>query len=109
MLESLVGSTNAERVLLFLAAREKGYAREIAQIFGVAPSQVQRVLDRMERDGMLVSNEVGRTRVYEFNPRFPFRDQVTALFRDALARYPENLQEKLTRNRRRPRRKGKPL
>jgi len=109
MLESLVGSTNAERVLLFLAAREKGYAREIAQTFGVAPSQVQRVLDRMERDGMLVSGEVGRTRVYEFNPRFPFRDQVTALFRDVLACYPENLRDKLTKNRRRPRRKGKPL
>lgn len=109
MLESLVGSTNAERVLLFLAAREKGYAREIAQTFGVAPSQVQRVLDRMERDGMLVSNEVGRTRVYEFNPRFPFREQVVALFRGVLARYPEEMQEKLMRNRRRPRRKGKPL
>jgi hypothetical protein len=47
--------------------------------------------------------------VYEFNPRFPFRDQVKALFLDALARYPENLQEKLTKNRRRPRRRGKPL
>lgn len=109
MLESLVGSTNAERVLLFLAARDKGYAREIAQTFDVAPSQVQRVLDRMERDGLLVSGEVGRARVYEFNPRFPFRDQVKSLFLDALERYPESLQEKLTKNRRRPRRKGKPL
>lgn len=109
MLTSLVASTNAERVLLLLAARRKGYAGGIAQTFGVAPSHVQRVLDLMERDGMLVSNEIGRTRVYEFNPRFAFRDQVAALFRYALARYPQSLQEKRMKNRRRSRRKDKPL
>ena len=45
MFESLVGSTNAERVLLFLAARDKGYAQEIAETFDIALSQVQRILD----------------------------------------------------------------
>ena len=33
MLEPLLGSTNAERVLLFLLARSEGYASEIARFF----------------------------------------------------------------------------
>ncbi len=109
MLESLVGSTNAERVLLFLSEREKGYAQEIADTFNVAPSQVQRILDRMERDGLLVSNTIGRTRQYEFNPRFAFRDDVKSLFLKALSMYPDDVQKALKKDRRRPRRKGKPL
>ena len=109
MLEALVGSPNAERVLLFIAERERGYPAEIARTFGVAPSQVQRVMERMERDGLLVAQDVGRTRLYEFNPRFAFKDRVIDLFKDALSRYPEELQEKIALNRRRPRRKGKRL
>ena len=30
MIESLLGSKNAERVLMYIFAREEGYAREIA-------------------------------------------------------------------------------
>ncbi len=109
MLEALLGSTNAERVLLFMAARGEAYANEIAQAFDVGPSMIYKQLDRMERDGLLVSREVGRTRVYEFNPRFAFRDEVIDLMNKALDRYPKDVQEKLRLNRRRPRRKGKDL
>jgi hypothetical protein len=33
MLQAIVGNASAEKVLLFMAARESGYAREIAQTF----------------------------------------------------------------------------
>ena len=42
MLEAVVGSEGAERVLLFLAARRQGYALEIANTFGMSVSNVQR-------------------------------------------------------------------
>ncbi len=109
MLESLVGSPTAERVLLFLAERERGYPTEIAKTFDVAPSQVQRVMERMERDGLLVAENVGKTRVYEFNPRFAFKPAVVDLFKDALSRYPKDMQDRIKLTRRRPRRKDKPL
>lgn len=35
MIESLLGPKSCEQVLLFLSAREEGYAREIARFFGV--------------------------------------------------------------------------
>lgn len=109
MLEAVVGSTNAERVLLFLAARGKGNANEIASTFGIGTSMVRKQLNRMERDGLLIHQAVGRAKVYEWNPRFLFREELLALLNSALDTYPAAMQERLRMNRRRPRRTGKPL
>ena len=109
MIEAIVGSEGAERVLLFLAAREKGYAKEIADIYGMDVSTVQNQLLRMERDGLLVNAKVGRTRIYQINPRYVFKGEVEALLFKALSVAPKSLQDKLKYNRRRPRRTGKPL
>ena len=109
MIEAIVGSEGAERVLLFLTARQEGYASEIAETFGLRVSTVQNQLRRMERDGLLVNNAVGRTRVYRFNPRYEFREEVQALLQKALSRLPKSEAEKLVFSRRRPRRAGKPL
>jgi len=109
MIEAIVGSEGAERVLLFLAARDRGYAREIAASWSMDVSTVQNQLLRMERYGLLVSRTVGRTRVFEFNPRYTFKDEVRALLDKALTQLPPAVQEQLTLNRKRPRRTGKPL
>ena len=79
MIEAVVGSEGAERVLLFLAAREKGYAREIAKLWDMDVSTVQNQLKRMERDGLLINKQTGRTRVFEFNPRYAFLEPVKRL------------------------------
>lgn len=109
MLEAIVGSTSAERVLVFMAAREQGYAAEMAKAFETDLSPIQKQLERMERDGLLISNKVGRTRVYSFNPRNAFIEETLKLAQKALALYPEDLKEQLLYNRRRPRKKDKPL
>ena len=109
MLASLFGSKNAERVLIFLSAREEGYAREIARFFETDLKSIQKQLDKMEAAGVLSSRAVGRTRPYTFNPRYPFLAELKGLLEKALAFYPEEEREKLTMNRRRPRGKGKML
>jgi hypothetical protein len=109
MIEAIVGSEGAERVLLFLAARDSGYPREIANSWSMDVSTVQNQLLRMERDGLLVSRTVGRTRVFEFNPRYAFKDEVKALLNKALTQLPPGVQNQLTLQRKRPRRTGKPL
>lgn len=109
MLEAVVGSTAAERVLVYLAARGKGYAQEIADTFGMDASQVNKQLKRMEREGLLVGQQVGRARVCEFNPRFLFKDELLALLNRVMESYPESVREELKYNRRRPRRVGKAL
>ena len=109
MIESLLGSKNAERVLIYIFAREEGYAREIANFYKTDLKSIQMQLDKFEKSGILASRAVGRTRPYEFNPRYPFLNEVKALLEKALSFYSAKEQEDLVMNRRRPRAKGKTL
>ena len=109
MIEILLGSKNAEMVLLYLFTRGEGYAREIASFYDTDLKPIQMQLDKFEKGGVLVSRSIGRTRPYEFNPRYPFLNELKALLEKALSFYPAKEQEELTMNRRRPRAKGKTL
>jgi hypothetical protein len=109
MIEVLLGSKNAERVLVYIFSREEGYAREIASFYGTDLKPIQMQLDKYEKGGILVSRSVGRTRPYMFNPRYPFLNELKALLEKALSFYPTQEQEDLKMNRRRPRGKGKEL
>lgn len=109
MLESLLGSRSREQVLLFIVARGEGYAREIARFFDVDYRPIRNQLLKLEEGGVLVSRPAGRTTLYTLNPRCPYRDELVALVEKVLTFCPEGLRERLMRNRRRPRRQGKPL
>jgi predicted ArsR family transcriptional regulator len=109
MLEPIVGSRSSEQVFIFLVARENGYATEIAKFFDADLYAIQRQLERLENAEVLVSKKVGRTRVYQFNPRYPFLKELKALLTKVLSYYPDEIQEKLLMNRRRHRKKDKPL
>lgn len=109
MIEVLLGSKNAERVLLYIFSREEGYAREIASFYETDLKPIQMQLDKFEKGGVLVSRSIGRTRPYEFNPRYPFLNELKALLAKALSFYSAEEQAGLMMNRRRPRAKGKEL
>jgi len=49
-----------------------------------------------------------QARLYSFNPRDPFLKELKGLLSKALSFYPEAERESLLKNRRRPRRRGKP-
>jgi predicted transcriptional regulator len=109
MLEPLLGSKSSEKVLVFIEALGEGYAREISRFFGTSLSPIQKQLDKLEVGGILVSFNKGRTRIYSFNPRYPFLNELKEILEKALKFYPEDERERLLMNRRRPRRRGKPL
>jgi len=109
VLEPILGSTNCERVLIFLAARDEGYLREMASFYQTSPTPLLKQLEKLETGTVLVSRPVGRTRLYGFNPRYPFLKELKALLDKAISFYPEEMREELLGNRRRPCRKGKPL
>jgi hypothetical protein len=109
MLEPIFGSINAERVLIFIFARDKGYAREISRFFGTQFYPIYAQLERLEFGGVLVSQKVGKTREFQFNPRYPFLNELKNMLEKALSFYPEMDREKLVMTRRRPRRSGKKL
>lgn len=109
MLTSILGTENSERVLMFLLTRNEGYAREIAQLFDTNLYAIQRQLDKLEAGGVLVSRTAGRTRLYQFNPRYPFLNELRQLLEKAFSFYPPEVRETLLMNRRRPRKRDKPL
>jgi len=109
MIETLLGSKNAERVLIYVFAREEGYAREIASFYQTDLKPIQLQLDKFEKSGVLVSRSVGRTRPYVFNPRYPFLNELKRLLEKALSFYPQEERDELMMNRRRPRARGKTL
>lgn len=95
MLEPVLGSASSERVLIFILARGKGYATEIARFFATDLSPIQKQLDKLELGGVLVSHTAGRTRFYEFNPRYPFFKELKGLLEKALSFYPEKERDSL--------------
>ncbi|MBA3684548.1 MAG: ArsR family transcriptional regulator [Planctomycetes bacterium] len=109
MLSGILGSEDAERVLLYILAREQGYGREISQFWGTTQTGVKRQLERLEAAGILMAQAVGRTRVYTWNPRYPFARELQALLARAVSLLPDTDRERLLMHRRRPRRTGKPL
>jgi hypothetical protein len=109
MLQPILGSENIERVLVFILSRNEGYATEIAHFFEIDLYGIQHQLDKLETGGVVVSRLAGRTRLYTFNPRYPFLTELKSLLDKALSFYPTDVREKLLMNRRRPRRRGKPL
>ena len=72
-------------------------------------SSVQKQLQKFEDSGLLVSRLVGKTRLYTWNPRSPFVEQVRNLLAQRLKVTPSEEIKAYYRQRRRPRKPDKPL
>ncbi len=109
MIVALFGNLNRERVLIFLYVRGSGNASEITRFYQTDLSPVQNQLEKLEMGGILSSRLVGKTRLYEWNPRYPLLLELQSLLEKMWWFYPESEKKKWVSARTRPRRKGKPL
>jgi predicted transcriptional regulator len=109
MIESLLGSKTKEKILLYIYTNKEGYAREISDLFGYALDPVQKQLNKLEDNGVLISRKRGRTNSFSMNPRFPFKKELEALLEKILYFTGKAEKEKYFIPRLRPRRRGKPL
>lgn len=109
MLEGIFGNKTAEKILLHIFHYGESHASAIARDFNIALNPVIQQLNRFELSGVLVSKEVGRSRVYTFNPKSPLAKPVKDLIEMAYDSISLSEREKIFQIRRRPRRKGKPV
>ena len=109
MLESLLGNKTAEKVLLYIVNYGEGHTSGIAQTFDLPKSQVRNQLIKLEGGGVLVGRSVGNLRMFQLNPRCPYKKELESLLEKVLTLVPEKETEKYFRQRRRPRRTGKDL
>lgn len=109
MMNVILGGVAAERTLLYLQNYGEGHAAAIAGTFSMSPSEIRKQLTKFEDGGVLVSRPVGRARVYSWNERRPLVKDLRRLLQAALEERPVDEIQKYYRQRRRPRRRGKPI
>ena len=68
-----MGSKNKKRVLQFILAKGKGYAKEIVDFYGTSLDFIQKQLEKLELGGVLVRKTARRTRVFVVNSRYAFQ------------------------------------
>ena len=108
MLQPILGNNTMEKILFALEYSGKTYSTELSKTFDIPVNGIQQQLLRLERGGIVVSAMVGRTRLYQFNPRYPFLKELKILIDKAIEFIPEREIEEKYRKRTRPRMKGKP-
>jgi hypothetical protein len=109
MFKALFGNNIVENILLFLYTRGEGYPRGISSAYKGQLTSYILQLKKLEKGGVLASKLKGRTRIYVFNPRYPFLKELKALLEKALLFIPKAEKDKYYMPRLRPRRSGKPL
>jgi len=111
MLESLFGNPIIEKVLFFLLVNEKCYPSQLRNTFQNPLFSFQRALARLEKGNVIVSHKEGKTLIYQFNPRYPFLNELRAFLQNVYEFFPKEIKEKYYEpiTRKRPRRQGKPL
>jgi len=111
MLEYLFSNKNVEKILIYLVLHEKAHATLLSRTFKSALDPIQKTLYKLEEGGLLVSFLEGRTRVFQWNPRYPFLAEIQALAKKAYHFLPKAMQESpyQSNQRKRPRKTGKPL
>ena len=85
MLHGLFGNKSVEKILLFLLVNEKGYATQVHRVLNAPLTPLQKALERLEREGILISFFEGKTRFYIFNAHYPLLNELEALLKKAYA------------------------
>jgi len=85
MLHGLFGNKSVEKILLFLLVNEKTYATQLHRVLNTPLTPIQKGLERLEKDAILVSGYEGKTRFFSFNPNYPLLDELEQLLKKAYA------------------------
>lgn len=84
--------------------------RNQCRAFNSSLDPIQKTLRKLEEGGLLASFLEGRTRVFQWNPRYPFLNEIQALAKKSYEFLPSQMQEIYqATKRKRPRKTGKPL
>jgi len=106
-LANLFGSPTRTKILVSVALLRETFPQELARVLDLPRLSVQRIINGLEREGVLVSRTVGRNRMVTLNPRMYGGAELEAF----LTKYGRSIgvDEQLSQLRRRPRRKGKTI
>ena len=108
MLEPILGNITIEKVLFFVLTYKEGYAKQMSDVFSIPVNGIQQQLYRLEEGGVLVSQKKGNTRIFTFNPRYAFLEELQRMLDKAMKILTKKEVKKYYRMRTRSRKTGKP-
>jgi len=110
MLKYLFGNKNVEKILIYLNLHGKANATQLSRTFDSALDPIQKTLKKLEKGGLLVNFLEEKTRVFQWNPRYPFLLEIQDLAKKAYSFLPVKIQESQYQSNQRkcPRKTGKP-
>jgi len=109
VLKPLLGNVTIEKILFFLETYGQGYPKGISKTFNISVNGIQQQFRRLEDGGIVVSSLEGKTRLYRFNPRYPFLRELRSILNRAMEFLSEKEMAQYYQKRTRPRRPGKLL
>ena len=83
MVETIFNSELVKTLMVSLSNHGEIYASRLAREEDLTLSAVQKQLARFEKAGLLVSREIGKTRVYSFNSKNPYVQPLTVMLKIA--------------------------
>ncbi len=104
----LFGTVLRTRLLTALALVEESFPAELARLLESGLFPVQRVIDALEKEGIIATRKIGLERRVTLNPRYFAAAELRALLL-RLGETDPRLQYTLAARRSRPRRRGKEL
>lgn len=107
MLDKLFGNDTLVMILLNLFHYGEVYSSLIEKNTGTGSRAILNQLNKMEEGGFFVSRQVGRTRLYQFNPKSPFTKPIKEIINITYSNLSLKQKEKMFQERVRPRAKGK--
>jgi predicted transcriptional regulator len=107
MLDKLFGNKTLAMIFLNLFHYGEVYSGLIEKNTGKGSRAVLNQLNKMEEVGILISREVGRTRLYQFNPKNPASKLVKEIINITYSNMSIKMKEDTFKERMRPRAKGK--
>lgn len=90
MLDSLFGSQNVQKILIFLFVNGKCYGNQLQRLLKTSLTPIQKALIRLEKGGIILSYYEGKTRLYHFNPAFPLLNELEQLLKRAYTLLPSH-------------------
>jgi predicted transcriptional regulator len=109
MLELIFGNKTAVKILLHIYHYGEIHASGIANDYNIALTPILKQLERFELAGVLISKEIGRSRLYSFNPKSSYTNHIKSILKINYDNLSLEEKEKIFNIRRKPRRKGKPI
>ena len=81
MLADLLGNQTLARILFFLFVNERCYPTQIHRQLGIPLTPLQKGCEKLEKAGVLVSDYIGKTRLYRFHLAYPLLQELEQLIK----------------------------